>query len=69
MVLGVDLGASAAKLAALNGDRLVCRAYLANSPQSHEAVIEDILKRHGFRPAVLALTAVGAACLCKDDKK
>ena len=60
MILGIDLGGSAAKLALLEDGRLVYHAYLANGAAPHEEVVSDILKRHGLHPTALALTGVGA---------
>jgi type II pantothenate kinase len=63
MVLGIDLGGSAIKLAMIENGELIYRAYIANSRQSAGEIIGDIVRRHGFAPERVSLTGVGAAVL------
>ena len=61
MNVGIDLGASAAKLAVLENGKLVYRAYVGNDEGEPAAILDGIFLRHAFHPDKIALTGVGAA--------
>ena len=61
MILGIDLGGSAVKLAVLDEGKLVYRAYITNGDESPADIVRNIMDRHGYAPDTVALTGVGAA--------
>ena len=63
MNVGIDLGASAAKLAVLENGKLVYRAYVGNGEGEPAEILSGILRRHAFHPDTMALTGVGAAAI------
>lgn len=63
MHIGIDLGASAVKMAVLEGGKLVYRAYVGNGDGEPAEILDGIQRRHAFHPDAVALTGVGAAAL------
>ena len=63
MNVGIDLGASAMKMAVLENGRLVYRAYVGNGDGEPAEILSGIIRRHAFCPDAVALTGVGAAAL------
>lgn len=61
MILGIDLGGSAIKLAALEKEKVIFTDYIANSDTPAHEVVAELLDKNGLRPGAVAMTGVGAA--------
>lgn len=55
MKLGIDIGASAVKLAAVSGGEIVYSRYIPGRPDIAQAVLDS-----GIKPDIIAITGVGA---------
>ncbi len=67
MILGIDSGGSAVKIAILDKGEVLHCAYMANKQHNAEKAIMDKLRLWGVQPAGIALTGVSAAIF--DEKK
>ena len=61
MILGIDLGSSAVKLAAVENGELVHEAYCYNREGPAEKSALDFIRRYGIKPEGAVLTGVGSS--------
>ena len=61
MIVGIDLGGSAIKLAALDGERVVFTRYIPNGSRPAEDEVLDALAQLGEKPQAVAMTGVSLA--------
>lgn len=69
MILGIDLGGSAAKIAVLDNGAVLHTAYMANRQHKAEQAIADKLALWGVKPDGIAMTGVSAAIFDVDKLK